>query len=527
MYKVIIVDDDMIVRVGIRMIGQWEKYNMEVVGEASDGEQGLEIFHLYHPDLVLTDIMMPGMTGIELLKQIRQENKDTRVILLTNFDDKENLKEAIRCGANDFMAKNELNEETMDVLLNKEMTILQKIAREDNHVSNAVEMKKKIIRIFTESMVPKKEYEKEFFKQFGLQEKQLFKAAIIQVNYKGKSAVKSYENEETVRKLIRVISGVLTDYPQSFIWDNQRKSIGIFLMDISNRLDVRKLMDFCISMSNAIRLYTQIVTHICASGLAENIEDLYRLKSQLDKSVLTAAFFSSDKIVIYDQIEEVGVSTNCAGKYKNLLKQMYLCSLEQISEVEQICHSILNESNRERNINLKSLLCSEFAAWYRRGLSMIDTTVREQIAEVDYHLLINAFDNEELKQEIDFLLECIAKEQRKFQITENDVINNILFYINKNYASPLSLKDVADYVNLSKNYVSTLFNNIMQESFAEYLAKVRIEKAKGILRLTDYRISEVSDLVGFSSEKYFSVTFKNIVGITPKEYRQLEKTITF
>lgn len=207
----------MIVRVGIRMIGQWEKYNMEVVGEASDGEQGLEIFHLYHPDLVLTDIMMPGMTGIELLKQIRQENKDTRVILLTNFDDKENLKEAIRCGANDFMAKNELNEETMDVLLNKEMTILQKIAREDNHVSNAVEMKKKIIRIFTESMVPKKEYEKEFFKQFGLQEKQLFKAAIIQVNYKGKSAVKSYENEETVRKLIRVISGVLTDYPQSFI----------------------------------------------------------------------------------------------------------------------------------------------------------------------------------------------------------------------------------------------------------------------------------------------------------------------
>ena len=82
-------------------------------------------------------------------------------------------------------------------------------------------------------------------------------------------------------------------------------------------------------------------------------------------------------------------------------------------------------------------------------------------------------------------------------------------------------------INLSKNYVSTLFNNIMQESFAEYLAKVRIEKAKGILRLTDYRISEVSDLVGFSSEKYFSVTFKNIVGITPKEYRQLEKTITF
>lgn len=526
MYKVLIVDDDMIVRVGIRMLGKWDKYDMELVGEASDGEQALEIYHLYKPDLIIADIKMPGMDGIDLLKKIREHSKETRVVLLTNYDDKENLKEALRYGANDFIVKNELNEESLERLLDKERTELSKCGHTDMSFQADLETKKKMVHFFMETVSKRKEFETEFVKKFRIGPEGCFRAGVIQVSFKKKSITEMNTDMETITRLQQIISGTLTGYSQAFIWDNKWKTVSIFVMDTMGKLSKESFAQLCTSISNAVRLYLRIITHVCASSLAEKIDDLYLLKHQLEKSVLAASFFVDDKVVMYDDLDSIMINRGCSSKYKNMLREMYLCSAGQVQKVRKICREILESASREKNVNLKSLLCSEFTAWYRRELNMLETVLGDKVAVIDYNLLLCVFDDKELKNALDLLLCQIEDAQSKFRITENEVINEALMFISQNYASPLSLGDVADHVHLSKNYVSTLFNNTIKQSFAEYLSRFRIEKAKEILRLTDYRISEVSELVGFSSEKYFSASFKNTVGITPKEFRQNQKDVS-
>lgn len=518
MFKVLIVDDDMIVRVGIKMIADWKKHEMEVIGEASDGYQGMEIFHLYNPDLILTDIKMPGMDGIEMLKQIRAENSDVRIILLTNYDDKENLKEAIRYGANDFIAKNELNEEMMEKLLQKEFYELQKNKKSAGY-EPAFEIKKKTVNFFFETGVRNSDYEKEFIENFQILENTRFSAGIIQISSKKEKS--DVSEKVSTERLMQVISGVLTGFPQSIIWENKWNKIVIFVFDNKEKLNESQFYDLCVSVSNVIKLYTKAITHICASGLITSVEELYLLKSQLSKSILISTFFEGNKIVTYQQAQDISSNTNITRDHKNFLQKLYLCHLSQYDEVKKICRYLIQEASREKNINLKRLLCSEFVAWYRRNISIIETVTDENMSGIEYNLFLSAFDDKELEERINCLLDQLEETLQECHITENDTINNILSYISQNYTTSLSLTDVAEYVHLSKSYVSTLFNNVMHVSFAEYLSKFRIEKSKEILTLTNYKISEVSELVGFSSEKYFSVTFKNITGITPKEYRQI------
>lgn len=518
MYKVIVIDDDMIVRLGIKMIGKWEKYNLEVVGEASDGNQGMNLYRIYHPDLIISDIKMPGLDGIELLKEIRKYDKDTRIILLTNYDDKEYIKEALRYGANDFIAKNELNEESMDLFLSNQQIELEKLKKNSKNRDYSPEKRRTIVQFFMESLSRNAGYEKEFLKEFHIEEGKEFGVGIIQIVYKKENVSSTVNDTETIEKLIQITTGTLTGYPLSLIWESKWKTITAFVIDQSKNLTNKQLYEICQSISNAARLYTRLSLHICASNVVNKIEDLYTLKNQVEKAVMAATFFESQKVLMYGEIEEESVNS-WSGKNNNLLKQMYLCGVGQAKQVRSISRQIILEASKNRNVSLKSLFCREFAAWYHRAVEMLDDNVKKEMVWIDSSLLQSEFDDKELEQEIDFLIDKIEKAYEGRKITENDTINQILYYIGKNYSSPITLSDAAEYVHLSKNYISTLFNHVMKESFAGYLARVRIEKAKDIMKLTDYRINEVSELVGFSSDKYFNVTFKNIVGMTPKEYR--------
>lgn len=522
MFKVIIIDDDMIVRVGIKMIVKWEKYNMEVVGEASDGKQGLELYHMYHPDLIITDIRMPGMDGMELLKTIRQYDKEVRFILLTNYDDKKYLKEALRYGANDFIVKNELNDEIMENLLGNEQKQLEKNKRDNQENYVDFESRKRIIQFFMESVSKRVDYEKEFLEKFMIHEDGVFSAAIIQVTHKKENMNSVSEETERIAKLKQIISGTLTNYPLSFIWEIKWKTLSIFVLDNTGILESEQMKEVCQSISNAVRLYTRTKIHICTSGIIHTVDDLYSLKHQVDKSVLASTFFKGHAVIMYEDIEKQEWNKSCSSVQKKMLKQMYMYGINQIDDVRTISHRIMKEASKEKNMTLKWMFFGEFTAWYRRMIDLMDETAKKNARWIDNNMFLSTFDEDEFYEMINFVIDKMEDMCKNLQMTDNETINEILYFINKNYASQISLSDVAEYVHLSKNYISTLFNNVMKESFVDYLTKLRIEKAKEILRMTDCKVSEVAELVGFSSEKYFSVSFKNNVGLSPKEYRQFK-----
>ena len=350
----------------------------------------------------------------------------------------------------------------------------------------------------------------------------VFSAAIIQVTHKKENMNSVSEETERIAKLKQIISGTLTNYPLSFIWEIKWKTLSIFVLDNTGILESEQMKEVCQSISNAVRLYTRTKIHICTSGIIHTVDDLYSLKHQVDKSVLASTFFKGHAVIMYEDIEKQEWNKSCSSVQKKMLKQMYMYGINQIDDVRTISHRIMKEASKEKNMTLKWMFFGEFTAWYRRMIDLMDETAKKNARWIDNNMFLSTFDEDEFYEMINFVIDKMEDMCKNLQMTDNETINEILYFINKNYASQISLSDVAEYVHLSKNYISTLFNNVMKESFVDYLTKLRIEKAKEILRMTDCKVSEVAELVGFSSEKYFSVSFKNNVGLSPKEYRQFK-----
>lgn len=525
MFRVLIADDDMIGRVGIKMIGKWEKYEMEIVGEASDGRQALELFGQYRPQLVITDIRMPDMDGMELLKSIRQIDTRVRVLMLTNYDDKEYIKEAVRLGANDFITKNEIDEERFEKILEREQEELKKEfqdrrdSRQDENILKMRQFVKELLGMIMEESYIENEFSRIFLKNVG----HTFRAGIFHIT------CKRYEKDGKRKhmtlqmgKFSQIVSGVVAAYPHSIISENQGVSLTVFFFEEGNYMHETRFRELIRSVKNALTLYTAEEIHMGVSKLVDHTKDLKDLKSQADKAVMAASFFSKNKVVFFADMDELELNQTLRKRHIGMLKKIYMSELNCLDDIKNICGMILDDIERECNIGLKWMFCNEFASWYNRITGMMHLNEKLYMREyLDSQLLLNAFDLSELSCYVSKYIKKIEQLKQEDQRTGNSVIDEALYYIKINYASPISLSDVSDYVHLSKNYFSSLFSESAGMTFVDYLTNFRIQKAAEILCVTDYQIQDVAELTGFASERYFSRTFKSIMGISPSEYRSL------
>ncbi|NLW10738.1 MAG: response regulator, partial [Clostridiaceae bacterium] len=137
--KVMIVDDESLIRIGLKSTIDWQKYNMKVICEAASGDAAYEMFLEQKPDLVFTDIRMPKRDGIWLTRMIRQRDIETPIIVLTCYDEFAYVREALRAGANEYMLKSEVEQEKMDQILNEMMLLCNTLKHRKNGKLGAAE----------------------------------------------------------------------------------------------------------------------------------------------------------------------------------------------------------------------------------------------------------------------------------------------------------------------------------------------------------------------------------------------------
>ena len=286
MWRVLLVDDDMVVRVGIKTIGNWQKYDMEIVGEAASGTQALALFKEMRPDLVITDIRMPGMDGIELLGQIRALSQDARVVMLSNYDDKEYLKDALRRGANNFVTKNELDENTLSDVLRREKDALEAVHKarpaqpESAGVMPAVK-NQFLTKYLAGGYGPETLVER--FGQYMLEGNRSapFCACLVFLDYRfdqGRQAEGLALQENYMANLVQ---GVLTKYPGSVVVQNERLSRVTALL-YAPSLTCDEVDYVCQCAMDASTLYAKVRVHIGVSDIARDAGELRAILCQAD-----------------------------------------------------------------------------------------------------------------------------------------------------------------------------------------------------------------------------------------------------
>lgn len=526
MLKIFLVEDEIVVRESIRDSINWTQEGFIFSGEASDGEMAIPMIEEIQPDIIITDIKMPFMDGLELSRIIRKTMLNTKIIIISGYDEFDFARSAISVGAADYLLKPISPEDLLNSLKKVSRIIEEEKKEKENYkeivdrlnASNKI-LKQRFLRDVCTGIIPSVEV---------FEKSQLF-------------------NIDIINKYFIVIT-VLAEIKQGLSYSNGYMQF----------LKVESVLNDIVRRSNNVLSFSKSIQEnvlILKGDEKENLEiDSYvlaeRIKTEIEKQIdvkITIAIGSLRERII--GISESFNDSATALNYRYMFDKNTIISIEDLKISNMKYKNILGVDYKNLIIGLKTKKLADIQIEID---SFIDQCVMQSNGSFFYSftyvsLLIEVikFINELggnaeliLEEYEDFSkfnidtpsgLKCIIKQifekaylyrESKRTSKYNDIIYKATTYIGENFNNPeLDLNMVAKHVNISRCHFSTIFKQEMSKTFIQYLTQVRIEKAKELIKTTNEFTSEIGYLVGYKDSHYFSNLFKKTVGESPKTYR--------
>ncbi|MCR5776903.1 MAG: response regulator [Lachnospiraceae bacterium] len=527
MYKLLIVDDEPLVQVGIKSMLEWDKMDIEIVGIASNGKTACQIIEDKTPDIVITDIKMPVMSGLELVKYC-SENMESKpqFIILTSYEDFDMAREALVYHVNDYLVKLEL---TPQLLQDSVRRIL-----EDLDTRKVEEPKDELPSIYY--------YQEKFYiqllnslfessDQFTLQAKELglsFDAAgYIACYCEIRSANNIDMSDEKKLKLyhssFQMAKELLSQYQNCHVLmlDLYHLAIIFYFDDIDSKLHINDELYRSLHAVNDT-LFKYYMSYL-ACGLGNLVKSPLDIAESYQNSRDTFSEITDDNnILFFDNT----INTNKAMNSFNfsIIKEKLSFAFEEYDS-EALSHTIDEMTDLFRSNPHHYLQAIDFASnLLYLAISLLPNGENAVTAmfddERDNYLKLYKMNNmeqilswtEHFKTALCEYFTDMKKEVRK------PVIIRAQKYIKSHIGSKLSLPEVAAALCISPNYLSQLFKKYNNIGFNDYVTRCKVEEAKRYLNNGELCIYEIAEKLGFESSFYFSKVFKKIEGISPSDY---------
>lgn len=536
MIKIFLVEDEIAIRKGIKNSIDWEKEGYEFVGEAGDGELAYPMILKTKPDILITDIKMPFMDGLQLSKLVRKELPATKILILSGYDEFEYAKEAIKLQVAEYLLKPISSAKLLDVLAQVKEVIRQE------------QEEKELIKKYKEDMKENRELEKErFLNQIITQN-----LSLAQILETGESLgmdlsaplynvllLKITENggkQETyaeIESALDTLSGVFSFRRGVDEW--------LFLLTADDAEKMERRIESCRKTVRQITEKTDPPVEYFGA-LGNPVERLREIKNSLKEAEKKFAFqyFKKWNQILEIPVRDVGSSENPQTEKKE--NEELLISSVQVDKlnhkiIENFIHTGLRRevsnfvddyfmSMGEKSV--QSLMFRQYVAmdFYlaavafleRLGFSSKELVERcGDLKEMEQVIQTIEQTKEYIKKVLDATLECRESVSRK---RYSDLLKEAVSYIEHHYEEEdISLNQVAASVNISPSHFSTIFSKEMGETFIEYLTNVRMERAKQLLRSSTMKTAEIAYAVGYKDAHYFSYLFKKVQKCTPREFR--------
>lgn len=534
MYSVIIVEDDAIVRTYLSGLLEWESHGMKVVGQFTNGREAKQFIEEQNVDIVITDVSMPVMNGIELIKYIKNTEKIIKIIVLSCHSDYDFIREALKCGVSDYILKQYLTKENLLELLekligeleiNKDSVICEKEANQAIKSNLLKNIFNGIVRdegdIIEE--LPSIGYmfnnTKYFVSIAKIDDFSVMRGELLNEQLK-KYNLQILEIIETI--IMKNASGIveLTKNNEFTILlsFHANEDLGIILEKVNEimcniRTEVMSKIPYSISIG---------ISNLC-SNFSQVIEAYKRTQSMIEGYML----FDKGKISFLKDQKKYSYYTLTLEDEKNLLRAI---TEENINEAVVLIESYLNKFKTEYEE------ASTLKAWI---IDLVNILTRIAMkCEINLQVLFETdyipYEEIESKQNIDDIKNWFVAIIKKI-VDINNEKNNLyrseilkaVDYIEKHCTEDIYLRDVANHVNISPNYFSMIFKKEMGVVFSEFLLNIRLEKSKVLLKKKGIKIYEAAYKAGFNNGQYFNRIFKQKYGVTPlafkKQGEQLEK----
>ncbi len=525
-----IVDDEPIVRIALKTIINWESFGFFIASEAQNGEEAIGKLEAGHFDVIITDIKMPVIDGLDLIRYIDKTNRQVTIIVLSAYDEFTLAKDAFKLGVYDYIVKTEMNAETLTrVAENLKLKLETEQTNEQNriieqHIVNRVRAE----TIMNALIFGTKEGERvdfDIIKKLDLRilnGKLCIIIASINNFYQVRSEYNLNQFNQLQMTILNVIDSVMNDLKTGEIFLIDNEFVG--LLSFNKMCSIQKINaevhEFCQKIIRSVKKYANIEIYITVSQIQtselNNLSCLYKQAKDVQK----LSYISNRRDVIFYH-HYINPLINVPVDIK---EDQRLFKLNLFLETFENSYSdIFINPHIDLGIcidKVKSLYDRFFTMLMEFSSKKADSKLIERINFVKH---ASEFNITLLQQNI-YLKEILDDISNKYSKYESALIRQAKLFIHENYNRGISLDDAATYLNVSVGHLCRVFTNEINKSFMKYLMEVRINKAKELLLGSNASVSEISELIGYSSPTYFNNLFKKNVGQSPIEYRKGSRT---
>ncbi len=503
MIKIVIVDDEPVIREGLRTIIDWEKYGFAICGEAVNGRDGIAKIKELRPELVISDIKMPGVNGLEMIQELKQQNVKMHSILLSGYSEFSYAQKAIELGIDNYILKPIEKEELIEKLLFiKEIIQREQLLKEEK---DEIHKEKYLFQLLS-GLVPNEEDSEweRYQADFAASSWQVLIGVVSgdRISHEIAQAVKEY-----MAKNYDVLAKMQDNYLILLVLNKELKESSKSLELLYTHIQKKYHTEMLFLLGSQVDSMEMI-----SESYAEAMELMdYRFLYEYQRYVLTSERLNrneSDNHEIHQAVEPA------------LLEELYTAVVlncdEQVRKlIDEMCVKISQRCFREEEI--KSFFVKIYVMITSRTLA--NNPELKELMKVENNYVEKMFRISNLKDLQEYLTGILVSLGTGVgKCKPEKIIERIMDYINHNYADEIKLETFASILYYSSSYLGKLFKSVVGVSFNTYLDQIRIEKAKEFI-LEGNKVYEVAKMVGFYDRDYFSEKFKKYVGIPPSIFK--------
>lgn len=524
-YKVLFADDEEVSRKSFQSLVDWEKYSLELVGVLKDGEQVLEFLKNYPVDILVTDINMPFVDGIELLRIVKEKFPNIRVLLLTGYEFFEYARKAIELKAFDFLLK-PITQERLMSAIGKAIFDIEKeeAAKLAGKYSLELFQSEFISRLFGGKIEKENIYTEAKKVNIPVRNRN------FQVLYCAVDIIKNGKyGEEAGDELKRMVRNALFQEKARLEEELQgsckmyiSRNVGMNIHVLLSSEKIFPLAEFSEKMTETMlkSVHKDWNCHLTfgLGRIREGIEEVEDSFEKVRSALKNRHIFGLGKVIYSTDVFPEKTLVDQVILPTEELLQHIRCGMT--SQVEQDIRAIYEKFRHQEYISLPSAkaITTELAITAFKGEIAADGDSVSYLYFLNQIQQLNTLDEMELEI-IRFAVE-VAEKRRNGGNHKKRIADQALNFLHENYhKEELSLNDVADYLGISVPYLAVLFKQETGKNFGTHLLDIRMGKAKELLKSSDEPISDIADKVGYNSPQYFAVCFKKYTGITPGNYR--------
>ena len=526
MIKVVIADDEERICRLIQALVDWEAMDMQVVGTAANGIEALEVLKAEKPDILITDIRMPGCNGLELIEKAVRLQENLQTVIISGYANFEYAQTALRYGVSEYLLK-PINKKDLEDTLKRLQELILERKQEQQHTEQLIKNRENDIHLLREVMVQDLLEEKS---QSMTEEKMrnqyhfdiqsgCYQAFCMKPDYDA-GTVEEQDIQAMEEKARQVFDCGMARHCHEWVIVPKKGCIyGIMNFAPKQQDDIRKMLRDCLNQMQVQK--NRFGSFEFSLGLGMVVKSPGELRKSLLESnmaVQERLLEGTGKLLELKDNNPALFEQKLLDRYSRAIDHaLEVLSVEEMDMVTEDIYQIIMDTNNVHGWEILEFIQSAGDMFAMR----LETQWKEALEQFK----IKSENCYEVRQ----LFEALQQFQKQviqglLDMREEDSLRPVRIakqYIQNHYNEQITLEEVSEKVGLSTAYFSVLFKKETEVGFAKYLMNVRMEQAKVLLRETGYSVADICKKVGYNDNKHFTHTFEKVVGVKPATYRKL------